>query len=633
MLNLPVADPVASATTPGAGSSGFTAGSVVFADAGGALNQDNANLFWDDALNYLGIGTLAPSSPLHVAGSISPAANATAAVVTIAGTIVENAAGVHARLTGLSITAPTVTAGAGTVTDTATVYISGPMTAAVAGTNYALWVDSGIAQFDGNGSISIQATAVIQTNASAANAFYASGGGVQVSNTYGYDGLSATAIPIGKTTATGVALSKVGGASTLLGTMTHTYSAIGTAATVVHSIVNTTAAAAGAQQYSGVFELGGKGWETNVGSSMTVKWGLQARPVQGAAAPTSILDIFESINGAAYPAGGFLRIGTTNGATGARELYVNGAVQSVDTHQSLRNDIYAFYGSGAASGVIVGSGGYDVHTAGLVYVGKTTATGVQIGPGAVGTTGTPTTALITQAIHTGGAATIFKVTGAAIVGQDASTESADVVWDLSRTVTIKTGALTLQRQVVFDVQTTLAFVGASVVATAVGMHISAGPTKGGNAEITSTVGVYIGGVGATGAAATTTVVSAAGARFAQMLFSNDTVSFLGGTGVTANNAPISAVSLGQLTVTGDTATCTVANAATLYINGAPIAGQNVALTKTYSIFVDAGLCRFDGDGTRVFEFPADATGNASAATGRIPILIGAATQYLRYYAD
>lgn len=44
----------------------FTAGSVVFAGGGGGYNQDNANFFWDDANNRLGIGSNAPKAPLDV---------------------------------------------------------------------------------------------------------------------------------------------------------------------------------------------------------------------------------------------------------------------------------------------------------------------------------------------------------------------------------------------------------------------------------------------------------------------------------------------------------------------------------------------------------------------------------------
>ena len=46
-------------------STAFTAGSVVFAGASGTYSQDNANFFWDDTNNRLGIGTATPSVNLH----------------------------------------------------------------------------------------------------------------------------------------------------------------------------------------------------------------------------------------------------------------------------------------------------------------------------------------------------------------------------------------------------------------------------------------------------------------------------------------------------------------------------------------------------------------------------------------
>jgi len=48
-----------------------TAGSVLFAGAAGVLAQKNAQLFWDDTNNRLGIGTTSPSQKLDVVGSIS----------------------------------------------------------------------------------------------------------------------------------------------------------------------------------------------------------------------------------------------------------------------------------------------------------------------------------------------------------------------------------------------------------------------------------------------------------------------------------------------------------------------------------------------------------------------------------
>lgn len=48
---------------------GMTTGSLLFSGASSALSQDNANLFWDDTNNRLGIGTASPAHPLNVFAS------------------------------------------------------------------------------------------------------------------------------------------------------------------------------------------------------------------------------------------------------------------------------------------------------------------------------------------------------------------------------------------------------------------------------------------------------------------------------------------------------------------------------------------------------------------------------------
>ena len=47
-------------------STAFTTGSVVFAGASGVYSQDNANFFWDDTNNRLGIGTTAPATRITI---------------------------------------------------------------------------------------------------------------------------------------------------------------------------------------------------------------------------------------------------------------------------------------------------------------------------------------------------------------------------------------------------------------------------------------------------------------------------------------------------------------------------------------------------------------------------------------
>lgn len=73
----------------------------------------------------------------------------------------------------------------------------------------------------------------------------------------------------------------------------------------------------------------------------------------------------------------------------------------------------------------------------------------------------------------------------------------------------------------------------------------------------------------------------------------------------------------------------ISTAASLYVASAPNEADD-----NYAALFDSGLVRVDGDGTDVFELPADATDPTSgggAATGRIPVKIGGSTVYLAYY--
>lgn len=142
LRNLPGAPP-ATAVTPGGGSSGFTAGSVIFADSAGALNQDNAAFFWDATNDRLGIGLAAPLSPLHVAGTISPAVAANGYVARFGGTLVEAGSGAHAVMAGAAFLAPTLTtAGGATTTTLANAYVAANPTGGT--TNFGLFADGTI---------------------------------------------------------------------------------------------------------------------------------------------------------------------------------------------------------------------------------------------------------------------------------------------------------------------------------------------------------------------------------------------------------------------------------------------------------------------------------------------------------
>src|SRR3990167_7105233 len=91
----------------------------------------------------------------------------------------------------------------------------------------------------------------------------------------------------------------------------------GRAQTFAQIAQNTPAAAAGAQQYGPMVSLGrGQGWKTDAGgASVQVEWATQVRPVQGAANPTSVLDIMSQIG-----AGGWTKPMTLDSAGKATVL-------------------------------------------------------------------------------------------------------------------------------------------------------------------------------------------------------------------------------------------------------------------------------------------------------------------------
>lgn len=62
-VSLGVLSPAGGGTGTG---TAFTSGSVIFADGSGAYAQDNANFFWDDTNNFLGLGYNVPASKLHI---------------------------------------------------------------------------------------------------------------------------------------------------------------------------------------------------------------------------------------------------------------------------------------------------------------------------------------------------------------------------------------------------------------------------------------------------------------------------------------------------------------------------------------------------------------------------------------
>ncbi len=88
---------------------------------------------------------------------------------------------------------------------------------------------------------------------------------------------------------------------------------------------------------------------------------------------------------------------------------------------------------------------------------------------------------------------------------------------------------------------------------------------------------------------TPSVITNASGIFGGSYIVSDTVTAASGT---AGNVP--SHQLNPVTYTAVNTGVTYNFASTLYISGAPIAGTNVFITNSYSLFIDSGLARFDG---------------------------------------
>jgi hypothetical protein len=90
-------------------STAFTAGSVVFAGVSGVYNQDNANLFWDDTNDLLGIGTPTPAVRFHVSGTSTTAIARIASTNNGTGSFTGAGAGLELTAVGMNETSATFT--------------------------------------------------------------------------------------------------------------------------------------------------------------------------------------------------------------------------------------------------------------------------------------------------------------------------------------------------------------------------------------------------------------------------------------------------------------------------------------------------------------------------------------------
>ncbi len=106
------------------------------------------------------------------------------------------------------------------------------------------------------------------------------------------------------------------------------------------TLIDSTAATVGAQQYSPRIRLTGQGWATTPVASRTIDWIIEAQPIQGTTNPSTNLAFSYQINGGGYTAGPI--IGTTNITTGGGGTgTMNGSV-NVGNAAITGNGIYHF---------------------------------------------------------------------------------------------------------------------------------------------------------------------------------------------------------------------------------------------------------------------------------------------------
>jgi len=385
----------------------------------------------------------------------------------------------------------------------------------------------------------------------------------------------------------GISASDLSSAQAWTAAHTWTVNSIGTAQTPGGSWINSTAAAAGAQQYSPMLVLSGQGWKTDAtAASQEVAFAWQTRPVQGSDAPTGLLDLQVKIGAGAYSSKA--RFDSTG------KLYVNSLDVFGTALLMQGNTLYCESLAPISQG----------NTLGLSNYGQISHSPVA---------------------KTSGSPSLMVITGPAHTTLTASAEATDLNFNLARTVQFAQGALATQRAMLIQAPTYSFATGGATLSTAVTVAISAAPAAGTNTTLTRTFALRVGGDVTAGP-------TSAGFIYRSIDVPAHTVTVSGTTQATSVGP--AALGLGKITITSGQVS-PIDNAATLYIEDAPAAAGSATITNRYAIWVDYGLVRLDGNGTHYFEIPGDATdptGAGGPAAGRVPINVpGVGTKYLAYY--
>lgn len=143
-------------------------------------------------------------------------------------------------------------------------------------------------------------------------------------------------------------------ANTFLAAQIVSLSSLGLTATPALTLINTTAAAAGAQQVSPSLLLQGQGWKTDAtAGSQTVAFRMHVLPVQGSANPSGEWHLESSVNGAAFGE----QISVTTGGTttfGGSTVVAGGGSRTWAARGGISfpaSGVLQFYTAGFASNV------------------------------------------------------------------------------------------------------------------------------------------------------------------------------------------------------------------------------------------------------------------------------------------
>ena len=188
-------------------------------------------------------------------------------------------------------------------------------------------------------------------------------------------------------------------------------------------------------------------------------------------------------------------------------------------------------------------------------------------------------------VQTSGTYGGMRFTAPAHTGQTATAECSDVVINCTATLQRAAGTATNSRSVRI-ISRSYSFVSAGTVTNAVSFDIDKPPAASTNATFTHTSMMRL------GADTATIGPTTAGMTYSAIRVMDHTVTVTGTTQVTANPSFVTH-RIGILTIFNASAG-TIDSAASLYIGGEPVVSGSAVITASYAIWVDAGICRFDG---------------------------------------